>query len=96
MNSTSKDSSWRFVSNHAHVLAAVAGQPDARMRDIALEIGITERTVAQIIAELVADGYVVRFRRGRRNRYVVHLDRPLRHPLHRHRTIGELIAFLHS
>ena len=96
MNSTSKDSSWRFVSNHAHVLSAVAANPNVRMRDIAADLGITERTVAQILSELAADGSIERSRHGRRNHYEVHLDRPLRHPLHQHRSVGELIDFLHS
>ena len=88
--------SWRFVTNHAHVLACIAADPDARLRDIALTVGITERTAAQIISDLERDKYLTKKRIGRRNRYEIHTGLPLRHPQHRHHTIGELISFLAS
>jgi len=87
---------WRFVTNHAHVLAHLAADPEARLRDIALTVGITERTAAQIISDLEHDGYLTKTRVGRRNRYELHGELPLRHDQHRHRTIGELITFLAS
>jgi hypothetical protein len=86
--------SWRFVTNHGHVLACIAADPDTRLRDIAATVGITERAVGQIINELEQAGYLTKTRVGRRNRYAVHDELPLRHPLHRHHTIGELIRFL--
>jgi predicted transcriptional regulator len=82
------------VTNHAHVLEAIATDPTIRLRDIAATVGITERTVAQIVGDLEAAGYVTKTRDGRRNIYEVHEDLPLRHPQHRHRTVGELIRFL--
>ena len=96
MKSSSVDDSpsWRFVTNHGHVLACIAADPGVRLRDIAATVGITERTVAQIISELEQAGYLTRTRVGRRNQYDVHDDLPLRHPLHRHHTVGELIRFL--
>ncbi len=96
MKSTSgnDDHTWRFVTNHAHVLEAIATDPTIRVRDIAAMIGITERTVAQIIGDLEEAGYLTKTRDGRRNRYEVHEELPLRHPQHRHRTVGELIRFL--
>lgn len=87
---------WRFVTNHAHVLETIAGDPTRRLRDIANTVGITERTVAQIVNDLVAAGYLTKLREGRRNRYEVHADLPLRHPQHRHHTVGELIRFLEA
>jgi winged helix DNA-binding protein len=87
---------WRFVTNHAHVLETIARDPTSRLRDIALTVGITERTVAQIIGDLIAAGYLTKFREGRRNRYDVHERLPLRHPQHRHHTVGELIRFLNA
>jgi hypothetical protein len=87
---------WRFVTNHAHVLACIAASPQARLRDIALAVGITERTAGQIVSDLERDGYLTKTRVGRRNRYEIHGDLPLRHPEHRHHTIGELIRFLGS
>ena len=85
---------WRFVTNHAHVLETVARDPTARLRDIAATVGVTERTASQIVNDLVEAGYLTKTRSGRRNRYEVHEELPLRHPQHRHHTVGELIRFL--
>jgi DeoR/GlpR family transcriptional regulator of sugar metabolism len=87
---------WRFVTNHAHVLEMVARNPTARLRDIASVVGITERTAAQIVNDLEEAGYLSKIHEGRRNRYDVHEDLPLRHPQHRHHTVGELIRFLEA
>ncbi|MFL6635462.1 MAG: helix-turn-helix transcriptional regulator [Massilia sp.] len=87
---------WRFVTNHAHVLETIASDPTARLRDIALTVGITERTAAQIVNDLEEAGYVTKIRDGRRNHYEVHEELPLRHPQHRHHTVGELIRFLEA
>ena len=87
---------WRFVTNHAHVLETIASDPTTRLRDIAHTVGITERTAAQIVNDLVEAGYLTKFRDGRRNRYDVHEELPLRHPRHRHHTVGELIRFLEA
>ena len=95
-SSTNDNHSWRFVTNHAHVLTCIAANPSVRLRDIALTVGITERAVGQIISELEQAGYLTKTRVGRRNRYEVHDELPLRHPLHRHHTIGELIRFLEA
>ncbi len=73
-------STWNFLTNHAHVLLCVWEDPEARVRDIATRVGITERAVQRILQELESDGYLVRERVGRRNRYRVRGDRPLRHP----------------
>ena len=87
---------WRFVTNHAHVLETIARDPTTRLRDIAVTVGITERTVSQIVNDLVAAGYLTKSRNGRRNRYDVHEQLPLRHPQHRHHTVGGLIRFLEA
>lgn len=73
-------STWNFLTNHAHVLLCVWEDPEARVRDIATRVGITERAVQRILQELETDAYLVRERIGRRNRYRVRGDRPLRHP----------------
>jgi hypothetical protein len=88
------DHRWRFVTNHAHVLACIAADPTARLRDIAITVGITERSVGQIVGDLEQAGYLTKTRVGRRNEYEVHDELPLRHPQHRHHTAGELIRFL--
>ena len=63
-----------FLSNHAHVLAVVAAQPDVRLRDVAARIGITERAVQRIVVDLEREGLLLRSREGRRNRYQVRRD----------------------
>jgi DNA-binding Lrp family transcriptional regulator len=75
-------------------MVCIAEEPDIRGRDIASRVGITERAAQAIIADLVEDGYVTRIREGRRNRYELHLDAPLRHPLEHDHTIGELLVTL--
>jgi len=85
---------WTFLTNHAHVLVCIATNDDATGRDIAAQVGITERAVQAIVADLVAGGYVVRTREGRRNRYSLNPDLPLRHPIERDHTVGELLGAL--
>jgi DNA-binding MarR family transcriptional regulator len=87
---------WRFVTNHARVLEAIARDPAIRLRDVALIVGVTERTAAQIVDDLVQAGYLTKTREGRRNRYEVHDELPLRHPQHQHRTVGDLLRFLET
>jgi DNA-binding transcriptional ArsR family regulator len=85
---------WDFLTNHAHVLMCVAHDPGIRLRDIAAAVGITERAAHRILSELVEEGYVLRERRGRRNRYEVVTGRPMRHPLVEEREVGDLLAIL--
>jgi predicted transcriptional regulator len=85
---------WDFLTNHAHVLLCISQDPAIRVREIAAAVGITERSAHKILSELVEDGYVLRERRGRRNRYTVMSELPLRHPLVREREVGELLAIL--
>jgi hypothetical protein len=86
--------SWTFLSNHAHVLLCIARDPETRLRDIANAVGITERAAQRIVSDLVSSGYVTRERVGRRNRYEVHLDLPLRHPLEADAPVGVLLEAL--
>lgn len=85
---------WTFLSNHAHVLICLARDPRARLRDVSEQIGITERAVQGIVADLEAEGLLRRDREGRRNVYELHLDQPLRHPIEMHRDVGELIDLI--
>ena len=94
--SGNNDHTFRFVTNHAHVLQIVSADPTARIRDIAQSIGITDRTAAQIVSDLEKAGYLTKTRNGRRNHYEVHEELPLRHPQHRHHTVGDLIGFLEA
>jgi DNA-binding MarR family transcriptional regulator len=101
MNQLSRDQSpsststgWDFLTNHAHVLLCVAHDPGTRLRDIAAAVGITERAAHRILSQLVEEGYVLRDRQGRRNRYEVVAGRPLRHPLVQEHEVGELLEVL--
>ncbi|HSW30523.1 MAG TPA: winged helix-turn-helix domain-containing protein [Longimicrobiales bacterium] len=85
---------WTFLSNHAHVLVCLGRDPRARVRDLAGRVGVTERAVLLILADLEREGIVRRVREGRRNRYELRLDGSLRHPLEEHRTVGELLAMV--
>ena len=87
-------SGWDFLTNHAHVLMCVAHDPGMRLRDIAAAVGITERAAHRILSQLVEEGYVARERVGRRNRYQVKPELPLRHPLVQGREVGDLLAVL--
>lgn len=82
---------WTFLTNHAHVLICIAEDVSVRSRDIAVRVGITERAVQRIVTELCDAGYVSKARRGRRNLYTVHLERPLRHAVEDHCTASELL-----
>jgi DNA-binding MarR family transcriptional regulator len=83
--------SWTLFSNYAHVLICLATDPDMRLRDVAVIVGITERAVQRIVSELEAAEVLSRERNGRRNHYVVHTEKPLLHPLEAHCTIGVLL-----
>jgi predicted transcriptional regulator len=85
---------WDFLTSHAHVLISVSEDSGIRLRDIAAAVGITERSAHRILSELVEEGYVLRERNGRRNRYKIKPELPLRHPLVREREIGELLGAL--
>ena len=82
--------SWTFLTNHAHVLICLAGDPTLRIRDLAVWVGITERAVHRILSELAASGYVTRVRDGRRNHYHLDLDLPMRHVLERSHPVRNL------
>ena len=87
-------SRWDFLTNHAHVLVCVADDAGIRLRDIAAAVGITERGAHKILSDLVDEGYVLRERHGRRNRYKVKPELPLRHPLVHDREVGDLLKVL--
>ncbi len=85
---------WTFLTNHSHVLLCIAEDPDIRLREVADKVGITERAVQRIVAELEEGGYLTHERVGRRNHYEVHAELPLRHPLEDHLAIGALLKAL--
>jgi len=85
-------SNWTFLTNHAHVLIALARDSSTRVRDLAEIVGITERAVQHILADLEAGQVIERLRIGRRNAYRVNPGVQLRHPLESHHSVGELLA----
>jgi DNA-binding IclR family transcriptional regulator len=85
---------WGFLTNHGRVLLCIAHDPEARLRDIAAELAITERTAFGIVTDLADAGYVVKNKDGRRNRYEVQGHLPLRDAVSRERTIGEVLNLL--
>ena len=83
---------WTFLTNHAYVLTCLAAQPDLRLRDVAEQIGITERAVQRIVTDLEEAGILTRSREGRRNLYEIVWKKPLRHPMEGPGTVGDLLA----
>ena len=86
--------SWSFLTHHARVLLCIAHDPDARLRDIAASLGITERSVYGIVTDLTAAGYVVQHKDGRRNLYQIQAHLPLPEPASKEPAIGEVLALL--
>ena len=87
-------SSWTFLTNHAHVLLSLAADPDATLREVADQVGITERAAHRIVKDLENEGALQRHRAGRRNHYEICWDFPLRHPIERHCSVGQLVAMV--
>ncbi len=85
---------WKFVTNHALVLCLIAQQPRITGRDISSAIGITEKATRRIITDLEADGYVTKKREGRRLRYRVNTDLPLRAEMQQDKGVGGLLEVL--
>ena len=87
-------SQWTLFSNHGHVLLYLASEPDARLRDVADSVGITERAVQKIVRDLQDGGVISVRKQGRRNRYRINGRKPLRHELEAHRSIASLVKLM--
>ena len=87
---------WTFFTNHSHVLFFLALHPDLPLKEVARAVGITERAVQRIVKDLEEERVLERQKVGRQNRYQIHHDFRLRHPLESHRTIGELLHLLEN
>lgn len=85
---------WTFLTNHTHVLVVLARDPTARIRDIAEEVGITQRAVQRILAELVTEGFLRIIKHGRRNEYRINVRKRLRHPLEAGKKLEDLLQLL--
>jgi hypothetical protein len=89
-----RDGSWTLLTGHGHVLVEIARNPAARIRDISAVVGVTERTVQAIVADLVAAGYLTRTRTGRRNLYSVNTDSLFRHSAQEGLRVGPFLDLL--
>ena len=87
---------WTFFSNYAHVLVCLADDPAARIRDIAADVGITERSAMRLITQLDEADILRREKDGRRNHYLINMDASLPHPMEAHCTVGQLLELLLS
>jgi DNA-binding IclR family transcriptional regulator len=85
---------WDFLTNHARALMCIAHDPGVRLRDIAVQLGITERSAYGVVNDLTEAGYVVKDKEGRRNRYEIQAHLPLAGTIGRQRTIGEMLEIL--
>ena len=87
---------WTFLTNHTHVLAVLDSNPRMVLRQVALEVGITERAVQRIVQDLEEGGYILREKVGRANQYEVLTGEHLRHPIEAHRKIGDLLELINK
>lgn len=87
---------WTFLTNHGHVLICLHRDPQIRIRDIAVEVGITERAVQAILVDLEQGGYISKVKVGRRNEYRIDADLAFRHPSEAMRSIGELLRIFET
>jgi len=85
---------WTLLSNHGHVLLSIYRNPHSRLRDVAIEVGITERAVQKIVCELQAAGFLEIYKVSRNNAYGINCDAQMRHPLEHGKTIGSLLECL--
>lgn len=92
--SPSPAAGWTFLTNHTHVLVCLDRNADITLREVARQVGITERAVHAIVTALEEEGVLTRTREGQRNRYKLNRGYRLRHPLESHRRIGDLLDLM--
>ncbi len=90
----STSSPWTFLTNHSHVLLCLQSNSDMVLREVAQKVGITERAVQKIVADLTDGGVLIRERVGRRNRYRINGKLPLRHPIEAHRQVADILKLV--
>jgi DNA-binding IclR family transcriptional regulator len=90
----SRVANWNFLTNHARALLCIARDPDARLRDIAESLAITERRAYGIVVDLTDAGYVIKYKEGRRNRYQIQAHLPLPELNSREQAIGDVLDLL--
>jgi len=85
---------WTFFSNYGHVLVCLARDREMRLRDVAVEVGITERAVQKIVRDMQDAGFITVSKQGRCNRYQINRRKTLRHTLESQVTVGKLLALI--
>jgi len=93
-NPSSDSPKWTFLTNHFHIIVSLSREPYSRIRDLSDEVGITQRAVQRILAELVADKVLKIRKEGRRNFYTINRKKRLKHALESKHNIGELLDIL--
>lgn len=91
LENSKKGGQWTFLSNHSHVLICLSKDPEMRLKDVALLVGITERAVQAIVKDLVEAQILEKSKDGRRNQYLIQTEQKLRHPLEASHSISELL-----
>jgi len=85
---------WTFFSNYGHVLVCLAKNKRSRLRDVAVEVGITERAVQKIVRDLQLEGFLTVSKQGRCNRYTINNRKALKHSLESQCTVGKLLSLV--
>lgn len=85
---------WTFFSNHGHVYFLLATNPDIILREVAAQVGITERSVQGIVHDLEDAGYIKKEKIGRTNKYKIVPEKTLRHPLEKNVLLQKLIRII--
>jgi DNA-binding transcriptional regulator PaaX len=85
---------WTFLTNHALVLSLIAKRPNITANEMAMEIGITERSIRSIIADLARGNFISKQRIGRGVRYKIDGNLKLRHRTHREVVVGDFLRTL--
>lgn len=96
MGKANTESSWTFLSNHGHILIHLHKYPDSLVREIAEEVGITERSALSILSDLEEGGYITVERVGRRNHYRVNSQKSFRHPIEAQKPLSSLLKIFSS
>lgn len=87
---------WTFLTNHSHVLILLSRNPSIVLREVAIRVGITERAVQRIIADLEEAAIIEREKVGRQNHYRILSEQSLRHPIEAHKTISDLLSLVNE
>ena len=85
---------WTFLTKHALVLSLIGKYPQITGRELAEDIGTTERQIRKVIADLYEYGYINKEKVGRGLKYNINTDLKLRHETHQEIAVGDFLAVL--